>query len=88
MLSKNTYILYNKYSIIISYINVKEKINNPTASNGASSLQRCRAAGYVTLAAFAKCSCKHSTWLIARGNQGCKIVQFQSIKALAGKVIV
>ena len=29
------------------------EVNNPAASNGASSLQRCRAAGYVTLAAFA-----------------------------------
>jgi hypothetical protein len=31
------------------------QVNNPAASNGASSLQRYRAAGYVTLAAFSKC---------------------------------
>ncbi len=30
-----------------------DRVNNPAASNGASSLQRCRAAGYVPLAAFA-----------------------------------
>ncbi len=30
-------------------------IKDPAASNGVSNLQRCRAAGYLTLAAVAKC---------------------------------
>ena len=34
-------------------------IKYPAASNGVSSLQRCRAAGYLTLAAFANWPCKH-----------------------------
>ena len=55
------------------------KVNNPAANNGASSLQRCRAAGYVTLAAFAKCPCKHGTWLIARGNQINMIIMYNRI---------
>ena len=32
-----------------------DKVNNPAANNGASSLQRYRATGYATLAALAKC---------------------------------
>ena len=35
------------------------RIKYPAASNGVSSLQRCRAAGYLTLAAFANWPCKH-----------------------------
>ncbi len=35
------------------------QIKYPAASNGVSSLQRCRAAGYLTLAAFANWPCKH-----------------------------
>ena len=35
-------------------------VNNPAAGNGASGLQRCRAAGYVTLAAVAKYACRHA----------------------------
>ncbi|WP_417299040.1 hypothetical protein, partial [Eisenbergiella porci] len=34
-------------------------IKDPAASNGVSNLQRCRAAGYLTLAAVAKYPCKH-----------------------------
>ena len=34
-------------------------IKAPAASNGVSNLQRCRAAGYLTLAAVAKYPCKH-----------------------------
>ena len=34
-------------------------IKYPAASNGVSILQRCRAAGYLTLAAFANWPCKH-----------------------------
>ena len=45
------------------------KSNTPQQADGASNLQRSRAAGYLTLAAFAKYSCKHGTWLIARGNE-------------------
>ncbi len=36
-------------------------------------IPRCKAAGYLTLAAFAKYSCKHGTWLIARGNKDVRI---------------
>ena len=43
--------------------------NTPQQADGASNLQRSRAAGYLTLAAFAKYSCEHGTWLIARGNE-------------------
>ena len=32
-------------------------------------IPRSKLTGYLTLAAFAKCSCKHGTWLITRGNQ-------------------
>jgi len=39
------------------------KVNNPAASNRASSLQRSRAAGYVTLAAFANMLKPTSGWL-------------------------
>ena len=35
------------------------KVNYPAASYGASNLQRSRAAEYLTLAAFAKWTCKH-----------------------------
>ncbi len=38
----------------------REEVKNPAASNGASSLQRCRAAEYLTLAAVAKCACEHA----------------------------
>ena len=50
-------------------------IKDPATSNGVSNLQRCRAAGYLTLAAVAKCPIqplvgfKHATWLVARGNK-------------------
>ena len=45
-------------------------VNNPAASNGASNLQRCRATGYLTLAAVAKCAyASMPTWLVARGNK-------------------
>ncbi|WP_300785065.1 histidine phosphatase family protein [uncultured Acetatifactor sp.] len=37
-----------------------QAIKYPAASNGVSILQRCRAAGYLTLAAFVKCACKHA----------------------------
>ncbi len=43
-------------------------IKDPAASNGVSNLQRCRAAGYLTLAAVAKCL-QAATWLVARGNK-------------------
>ncbi len=43
-------------------------IKNPAASNGVSNLQRCRAAGYLTLAAVAKCL-QAATWLVAHGNK-------------------
>ena len=43
--------------------------NTPQQADGASNLQRSRAEGYLTLAAFAKYSCKHGTWLIAHGNE-------------------
>ena len=45
------------------------RIKDPAASNGVSNLQRCRAAGYLTLAAVAKCL-QAATWLVARGNKG------------------
>ena len=50
-------------------------IKDPAASNGVSNLQRCRATGYLTLAAVAKCPIqplvgfKHATRLVARGNK-------------------
>jgi hypothetical protein len=43
-------------------------IKDPAASNGVSNLQRCRAAGSLTLAAVAKCL-QAATWLVARGNK-------------------
>ncbi len=43
-------------------------IKYPAASNGVSNLQRYRAAGYLTLAAVAKCL-QAATWLVARGNK-------------------
>ena len=45
-----------------------DRIKDPAASNGVSNLQRCRAAGYLTLAAVAKCL-QAATWLVARGNK-------------------
>ena len=39
----------------------------PAAGNGASNLQRCRAAGYLTLAAVAKCACRQAR--LARCSQ-------------------
>ena len=44
------------------------EIKDPAASNGVSNLQCCRAAGYLTLAAVAKCL-QAATWLVARGNK-------------------
>ncbi len=46
----------------------QQEIKDPAASNGVSNLQRCRAAGYLTLAAVAKCL-QAATWLVARGNK-------------------
>ena len=46
----------------------QRSIKDPAASNGVSNLQRCRAAGYLTLAAVAKCL-QAATWLVARGNK-------------------
>ena len=43
----------------IMYIILLYKTKNPAASNGVSSLLRCRAAGFLTLAAFVKFPCKH-----------------------------
>ena len=45
-----------------------KELNAPPQAAGH---QICNAAsgGVLTLAAFAKCSCKHGTWLIARGNK-------------------
>ena len=37
----------------------KGLLGHSDADNGASNLQRCRAAGYLTLAAVAKCAYKH-----------------------------
>ena len=45
-----------------------DEIKDPAASNGVSNLQRYRAAGYLTLAAVAKCL-QAATWLVARGNK-------------------
>ena len=44
------------------------KIKDSAASNGVSNLQRCQAAGYLILAAVAKCL-QAATWLVARGNK-------------------
>ncbi len=44
------------------------RIKDPAASNRVSNLQRGRAAGYLTLAAVAKCL-QATTWLVARGNK-------------------
>ena len=35
----------------------------------SSQIPHSKLTGYLTLAAFAKCSCKHGAWLIARGNK-------------------
>lgn len=43
------------------------QVNNLAVINGASSLQRCQAVGYVTLAAVAKCAGTHA-WLDAHRN--------------------
>lgn len=43
-------------------------IKYPAASNKVSNLQRCRAAGYLTLAAVAKTKLAW-LWLVARGNK-------------------
>ena len=66
-------------------------IKDPAASNGVSNLQRCRAAGYLTLAAVAKCL-QAATWLVARGNKnrGCsswldhtQTIAHENVKLLA-----
>ena len=51
------------------YSHLVRQSNTPQQADGASNLQRSRAAGYLTLAAFAKYSCKHGTLLIVRGNE-------------------
>ena len=55
------------------------RIKDPAASNGVSNLQRCRAAGYLTLAAVAKCL-QAVTWLVARANQKTHGHQLMSFK--------
>ena len=54
-------------SYLFSINTTVQLIKYPAASNGVSSLQRCRAAGYLTLAAVAKCL-RAATWLVAHGN--------------------
>ena len=51
-----------------SQLDFLSAIKDPAASNGVSNLQRCRAAGYLTLAAVAKCL-QAATWLVAHGNK-------------------
>ncbi len=51
-----------------SMVQYSPTIKDPAASNGVSNLQRYRAAGYLTLAAVAKCL-QAATWLVARGNK-------------------
>jgi len=45
-------------------------------------LQRCRAAGYLTLAAVAKCL-QAATWLVARGNKNIRITFYHTFPAAA-----
>ena len=59
--------------------------------NLKSQQPRYRTAGLLTLAAFAKCSCKHGTLLIARGNKkspSCSLARsngyFQIVLCFAG----
>ena len=55
--------------------------------NALNQIPRSKLTGYLTLAAFAKCSCKHGpksialTWLIARGNKLNKVLRTPSRKA-------
>ncbi len=66
-----TLLLILVYALVITLWNVFLNIGaikDPAASNGVSNLQRCRAAGYLTLAAVAKCL-QAATWLVARGNK-------------------
>ena len=70
-LADHTIISYSTYvRVYLEYGgSFLSKSNTPQQADGVSSLMRSRAAGYLTLATFAKCSCKHGTWLIARGNK-------------------
>ncbi|GAA6300578.1 hypothetical protein DXB25_27820 [Lachnospiraceae bacterium OM02-31] len=47
---------------------VKQQSNTPLQAYGVLNLQRCRAAGYLTLAAVAKTKLAW-LWLVARGNK-------------------
>ena len=49
---------------------VKQQSNTPLQAYGVLNLQRCRAAGYLTLAAVAKAK-PAWLWLVARGHKTC-----------------
>ena len=58
-----------KLSHYAKEISDKRLNQRPRCKQRGIKLAALQAAGYLTLAAFAKCSCKHGTWLIARGNK-------------------
>ncbi len=72
----STRVIINAYRLLggTAFSRLLLPIKNPAASNGVSNLQRCRAAGYLTLAAVAKCL-QAATWLVARGNKHKKILE-------------
>ena len=66
----------------------------PASSSGVSNLQRCQAAGYLTLAAVAKCPIqplvgfKHATWLVASGNKVQQIRRVYLTNSLCYNLII